>query len=236
MLLASVLLMIFALLILSKMSTLNAKNEDEQSPAPPPTPELAASPNPPVPSPPQQPAVGEQEQIVVYNPTALRRPTLAKFVLGSFDDNSSDDEVIAAAFRVGSRRSSLASAGGAGAEPPTMAALQEFTAGIRYNAMLLGGHRHMGASLPKEVRLVVVTVLSPQDRQQQVLPQSPSLQLTVLCRSISGYILWDGSLSEFFCAYVCTYPCTYVCTYFCTSTCCCAPSRSGSAALSTLLL
>lgn len=172
MLLASILLMIFALLILSKMSTLNAKNEDEQSPAPPPTPELAASPNPPVPSPPQQPAVGEQEQIVVYNPTALRRPTLAKFVLGSFDDNSSDDEVIAAAFRVGSRRSSLASAGGAGAEPPTMAALQEFTAGIRYNAMLLGGHRHMGASLPKEVRLVVVTVLSPQDRQQQLHPSN----------------------------------------------------------------
>ncbi|XP_042685096.1 acetyl-CoA carboxylase 2 isoform X1 [Centrocercus urophasianus] len=134
MLLASALLMIFALLILTKMSTLNTKNQDEtpeQSPGPPPTPELVASPNPPVPSPPQQPAVGEQEQIVVYNPTALRRPTLAKFVLGSFDDNSSDDEVIAAAFRVGSRRSSLASAGGTGAEPPTVASLQEFTVGIR---------------------------------------------------------------------------------------------------------
>lgn len=199
MLLASILLMIFALLILSKMSTLNAKNEDEQSPAPPPTPELAASPNPPVPSPPQQPAVGEQEQIVVYNPTALRRPTLAKFVLGSFDDNSSDDEVIAAAFRVGSRRSSLASAGGAGAEPPTMAALQEFTAGIRYNAMLLGGHRHMGASLPKEVRLVVVTVLSPQDRQQQVLPHSlhPSNSLFYAGASLDTFCGMEVYLSFF---------------------------------------
>lgn len=72
----------------------------------------------------------------MYNPTALRRPTLAKFVLGSFEDNSSDDEVVAAAFRVSSRRSSLANAG---AEPPATPAPQEPAVGIRYNAVLLGG-------------------------------------------------------------------------------------------------
>lgn len=27
--------------------------------------------------------------------------------------------------------------------------------------------------------------------------QSPSLQVTVLCRSISGYILWDGNLQVY---------------------------------------
>lgn len=168
MLLAAVLPMIFALLILTKMSTLNARNEDEtpeQSPAPQPTPELAASPNPAAPSPPLQPTLGgEQEQIAVYNPTALRRPTLAKFVLGSFEDNSSDDEVVAAAFRVSSRRSSLANAG---AEPPATHAPQEPAVGIRYNAVLLGGGvSTWGVSLPKEVRLVLVTVLSLQDGQQ----------------------------------------------------------------------
>ncbi|OXB62162.1 hypothetical protein ASZ78_015344 [Callipepla squamata] len=133
MVLAAVLLMIFALLIFTKMSTSNATNEEkptEQSPAPLPTPELEASPSPSAPSPPQQPTVGEQEQIVVYNPAALRRPALAKFVLGSFEENS-DDEVVAAAFRVGSRRSSLASAGGTGAEPPATAAPQEPAVGMR---------------------------------------------------------------------------------------------------------
>ncbi|XP_064322282.1 acetyl-CoA carboxylase 2 isoform X2 [Phalacrocorax carbo] len=76
-------------------------------------------------------AAGEQEQIAVYNPAALRRPALAKFVLGSFEDNSSDDELVAAAFRVGSRRSSLAGAGGTGAEPPAVTAPLEPAAGIR---------------------------------------------------------------------------------------------------------
>ena len=78
-------------------------------------------------------AAGEQEQIAVYNPAALRRPALAKFVLGSFEDNSSDDELVAAAFRVGSRRSSLAGAGGTGAEPPAVTAPLEPAAGIRYD-------------------------------------------------------------------------------------------------------
>uniref|UniRef100_A0A8C0V4H0 acetyl-CoA carboxylase n=1 Tax=Cyanistes caeruleus TaxID=156563 RepID=A0A8C0V4H0_CYACU len=57
-----------------------------------------------------------------YNPAALRRPGLAKFVLGSFDDNSSDDELMATAFRVGRRRSSLAAVGGTVPEPPTVSA------------------------------------------------------------------------------------------------------------------
>ncbi|XP_074966292.1 acetyl-CoA carboxylase 2 isoform X3 [Phalacrocorax aristotelis] len=76
-------------------------------------------------------AAGEQEQIAVYNPATLRRPALAKFVLGSFEDNSSDDELVAAAFRVGSRRSSLAAAGGTGAEPPAVTTPLEPAAGIR---------------------------------------------------------------------------------------------------------
>ncbi|KFP87024.1 Acetyl-CoA carboxylase 2, partial [Acanthisitta chloris] len=62
----------------------------------------------------------------------LRRPALAKFVLGSFDDNSSDDELVATAFRVGRRRSSLAGVGGTIPEPPVATAALENTTGIRY--------------------------------------------------------------------------------------------------------
>ncbi|KFM10627.1 Acetyl-CoA carboxylase 2, partial [Aptenodytes forsteri] len=69
----------------------------------------------------------------------LRRPALAKFVLGSFEDNSSDDELVAAAFRVGSRRSSLVSVGGTGAEPPTMTAPLEPATDIRYGVWDVAG-------------------------------------------------------------------------------------------------
>ncbi|XP_068268578.1 acetyl-CoA carboxylase 2 isoform X2 [Nyctibius grandis] len=138
MLLAALLLLL--LLIWAKMSNLQPGEEEkpEQTPAEQPAaPTVAkppARPSPAAPSPLPQAGkaeVGEQEQIAVYNPAALRRPTLAKFVLGSFDDNSSDDELVAAAFRVGSRRSSLAGVGATGAEPPAMTALLEPTAGMR---------------------------------------------------------------------------------------------------------
>ncbi|KAM6297727.1 acetyl-CoA carboxylase 2 [Aegotheles albertisi] len=91
-------------------------------------------PSPPGSSPP--PRAGramavEKEQIVVYNPMALRRPTLAKFVLGSFEDNSSEDELVTTAFRVGSRRSSLVGVGGTGAESPAVTTMQEQGTGIR---------------------------------------------------------------------------------------------------------
>ncbi|KFW83323.1 Acetyl-CoA carboxylase 2, partial [Manacus vitellinus] len=63
----------------------------------------------------------------------LRRPSLAKFVLGSFDDNS-DDEVMTTAFRVGRRRSSLAGVGGTIPESPAMTTSLEPPRGIRYGA------------------------------------------------------------------------------------------------------
>ncbi|KFQ91765.1 Acetyl-CoA carboxylase 2, partial [Nipponia nippon] len=69
----------------------------------------------------------------------LRRPALAKFVLGSFEDNSSDDELVAAAFRLGSRRSSLAGAGGTSAEPPAVTAPLEPATGMRYDVGAVAG-------------------------------------------------------------------------------------------------
>ncbi|KAK2522859.1 Acacb [Columba guinea] len=107
----------------------------EQTPAEqlaaPPVAKPSSRPSPPAPSSPPRACksvVGEQEQIAVYNPAALRRPTLAKFVLGSFDDNSFNDELVTAAFRMGSRRSSLT---GAGAELPAVPATMEPTTGMR---------------------------------------------------------------------------------------------------------
>lgn len=102
-----------------------------EQPAAPPVAKPSSQPSPPAPSSPPRACksvVGEQEQIAVYNPAALRRPTLAKFVLGSFDDNSFNDELVTAAFRMGSRRSSLT---GAGAELPAVPATMEPTAGMR---------------------------------------------------------------------------------------------------------
>lgn len=137
MLSAALFLLAVLLLLWAKMSNARRqqKKEPEESPA---GPAPAAGP-PPRPSPPgRQPplrarrASVEQEQLAVYNPAALRRPALAKFVLGSFDDNSSDDELMATAFKVGRRRSSLAGVGGTVPEPPTMSALVEPSAGIRY--------------------------------------------------------------------------------------------------------
>ncbi|XP_069727330.1 acetyl-CoA carboxylase 2 isoform X1 [Phaenicophaeus curvirostris] len=125
MLLAALLLLALLLLVWAKMSNL-LSGEEEKKPEDPPT---LQPPNPP--SQAGKAVAREKEQIVVYNPSALRRPALAKFVLGSFEDNSSDDEVVAAAFRVGSRRSSLAGAGGPGIELPTAAASLEPSAGMR---------------------------------------------------------------------------------------------------------
>lgn len=130
-------LLVLGLLVRAKMSSLQPRKKEkpEQPPGEQPVAPTAAKP-PARPSPlapsPGRAAAGEQEQIVVYNPSALRRSTLAKFVLGSFDDNSSDDELVAAAFRVGSRRSSLVGLGGT--EPPTMTTLPEPTTGMRYEA------------------------------------------------------------------------------------------------------
>ncbi|NXJ60581.1 ACACB carboxylase, partial [Rostratula benghalensis] len=114
------------------------EEKPEETPAEQPAAPTAAKPpawpSPPAPNPPPcsgRAAVGEQEQIVVYNPAALRRPALAKFVLGSFEDNSSDDELVAAAFRVGSRRSSLVGVGGTSTEPPTVMAPLDPAAGMR---------------------------------------------------------------------------------------------------------
>ncbi|XP_074743093.1 acetyl-CoA carboxylase 2 isoform X3 [Strix uralensis] len=134
MLLVALFLLVSVLLIWAKMSNPQPGEEEkpEQTPAEQPVAPTIAK--PPAPNPPpraSKSAVGEQEQIAVYNPAALRRPTLAKFVLGSFDDNSSDDELVATAFRVGSRRSSLAGAGGTGAEPPSATAVLEPAPGMR---------------------------------------------------------------------------------------------------------
>ncbi|OWK61182.1 Acetyl-CoA carboxylase 2 [Lonchura striata] len=132
---AALLLLAVLLLVLAKMSNARCEREKEpeESPAGPPP---AASPpgrqSPPGRPPPRAGRAGaEQEQLAVYNPAALRRPALAKFVLGSFDDNSSDDELMATAFRVGRRRSSLAGVGGTVPEPLTVSALLEPSAGIR---------------------------------------------------------------------------------------------------------
>ncbi|NXG35796.1 ACACB carboxylase, partial [Dromaius novaehollandiae] len=83
-------------------------------------------PNPPLQL--NKPPTEEQEQIMVYNPAALRRPGLTKFVLGSFEDNSSDDEVVAGAFKVTSRRSSLAVLGN---EATSLAPVMEMATSIR---------------------------------------------------------------------------------------------------------
>uniref|UniRef100_A0A8C3KHH4 acetyl-CoA carboxylase n=1 Tax=Calidris pygmaea TaxID=425635 RepID=A0A8C3KHH4_9CHAR len=140
MLLAALLLLVLVRLICAKMSNPQPGEEEKpeetpaEQPAAPTTAKPPAWPSPPAPNPPPRSgkaAVGEQEQIAVYNPAALRRPALAKFVLGSFDDNSSDDELVAAAFRVGSRRSSLVGVGGTGTEPPAVTAPQEPTTGMR---------------------------------------------------------------------------------------------------------
>ncbi|XP_064582783.1 acetyl-CoA carboxylase 2 isoform X1 [Zonotrichia leucophrys gambelii] len=133
MLLAGLLLLAVLLLLWAKMSSCRREQEKEPEESP------AAGPSPPgQQSPPggQQPpragrAGSEQEQLAVYNPAALRRPALAKFVLGSFDDNSSDDEVMATAFKVGRRRSSLAGVAGTVPEPTTVSDILEPSAGIR---------------------------------------------------------------------------------------------------------
>lgn len=134
---AALLLLAVLLLVWAKMSNTGCEQEKEpqENPAePPPSGGPAARQSPPGRQ--RQPARAgragaEHEQLAVYNPAALRRPALAKFVLGSFDDNSSDDELMATAFRVGRRRSSLAGVGGTVPEPPTVSALLEPSAGIR---------------------------------------------------------------------------------------------------------
>lgn len=143
MLLAALFLLVLVRLAWAKMSTPRPEEEEKpeqtpaEQPAAPTTAKPPAWPNPPPPNlPPRsgKAAVGEQEQIAVYNPAALRRPALAKFVLGSFEDNSSDDELVATAFRVGGRRSSLVGVGGTGTEPSAVTAPLEPTAGMRYDA------------------------------------------------------------------------------------------------------
>ncbi|XP_066055535.1 acetyl-CoA carboxylase 2 isoform X2 [Chamaea fasciata] len=136
MLSAALFLIAVLLLVWAKMSNprCEQKEEPEQSPAgPAPAAGPPARPSPPGRQPPLRArrASAEHEQLAVYNPAALRRPALAKFVLGSFDDNSSDDELMATAFRVGRRRSSLAGVAGTVPEPPTVSALVEPSAGIR---------------------------------------------------------------------------------------------------------
>ncbi|XP_074868764.1 acetyl-CoA carboxylase 2 isoform X2 [Carettochelys insculpta] len=51
------------------------------------------------------------EQFIKHRQVELKRQAMAKFVLGSSEDNSSDEELIPGSFKVTSRRSSLASIG-----------------------------------------------------------------------------------------------------------------------------
>ncbi|XP_019394384.1 PREDICTED: acetyl-CoA carboxylase 2 isoform X3 [Crocodylus porosus] len=51
----------------------------------------------------------EQEQLMEPRQAQLKRQGMAKFVLGSFEDNSSDDEVVSGSFKVTSRRGSMVS-------------------------------------------------------------------------------------------------------------------------------
>lgn len=147
MLSAALLLIAIVLLLWAKMSNnrCEQKEEAEESPAGPPP----AGPSPPCRQKPLRArrASAEHDQLAVYNPAALRRPALAKFVLGSFDDNSSDDELMATAFRVGRRRSSLAGVAGTVPEPPTVSARVEPGAGIRY-----GWQSPMAGARPVPVR------------------------------------------------------------------------------------
>ncbi|KAM4649457.1 LOW QUALITY PROTEIN: acetyl-CoA carboxylase 2 [Amazona ochrocephala] len=126
MLLAALLLLLCARLILTKMSSARPrrKEEEEERPERPTAARTAAKPPAPSAVPEAgRAAAGEQGRIAVYNPAALRRPAMAKFVLGSFEESSSDDELLAVAIRVGRRRSSLA--GAAGTEPPAITTLLE---------------------------------------------------------------------------------------------------------------
>lgn len=130
---AALLLLALLLLLWAKMSNSRCEQkEPEDSPAGPSLPGRQSPPGRQQPPPRAGRAGSEQEQLAVYNPAALRRPALAKFVLGSFDDNSSDDELMATAFRVGRRRSSLAGVAGTVPEPPTVSDILEPNAGIRY--------------------------------------------------------------------------------------------------------
>ncbi|XP_063028939.1 acetyl-CoA carboxylase 2 [Melospiza melodia melodia] len=136
---AALLLLALLLLLWAKMSSSRSEQEKEpeESPAAMPSPPVQQSPSgrqsPPGRQPPPRAgrAGSEQEQLAVYNPAALRRPALAKFVLGSFDDNSSDDEPMATAFKVGRRRSSLAGVAGTVPEPTTVSDILEPSGGIR---------------------------------------------------------------------------------------------------------
>ncbi|XP_061322456.1 acetyl-CoA carboxylase 2 isoform X2 [Pezoporus flaviventris] len=126
---AALLLPLCARLVLTTMSGARPKDDEEEKPEQPPAAPTTAKP-PAGPSPVMPSAVpeggragGQQERLAVYNPAALRRPAMAKFVLGSFEDSSSDDEPRAAGARLGSRRSSLAGAGAT--EPAAIAALLE---------------------------------------------------------------------------------------------------------------
>ncbi|XP_061865746.1 acetyl-CoA carboxylase 2 [Colius striatus] len=165
----ALLLLILVLLVWAKMSNPQRceKEKPEQSPAEQPaapsTSKPPLQPNPPAPAPVPRAgraAAGQQEQLLVYSPAALRRTALAKFVLGSFEDNSSDDELVAAAFRVGSRRSSLAGAGGSGTERPTVTAPAEPGEGMRPSMSGLHlarrGHEHRKMDLQRDF-----TVASP---------------------------------------------------------------------------
>ncbi|XP_071428069.1 acetyl-CoA carboxylase 2 [Pithys albifrons albifrons] len=127
----ALLLLLLVLLVGAKMSNPRCQAEEQPEQPPPARPPLRVSPPGETPVPPRGARAGEQEQLAVYNPSALRRPTLTRFVLGSFDDNSSDDEVVTTAFRVGRRRSSLAGLGGTLPEPPAVAAPLEPPRGIR---------------------------------------------------------------------------------------------------------
>ncbi|XP_027567061.2 acetyl-CoA carboxylase 2 isoform X1 [Pipra filicauda] len=158
MLLVALLLLLLVLLIGATMSSLPCKVEEklEQTPEQSSTAKPPSQVNPPDPHPPPRATkavAGEQEQLAVYNPAALRRPALAKFVLGSFDDNS-DDEVMTTAFRVGRRRSSLAGVGGTIPESPAMTTLLEPSRGIRPSMsgthLPKPGHEHRKMDLQRD--------------------------------------------------------------------------------------
>ncbi|XP_053135859.1 acetyl-CoA carboxylase 2 isoform X3 [Hemicordylus capensis] len=72
-----------------------------------------------------------------------KRQAMAKFVLGSFEDNSSDDELVAGSFKLaGRRRSSLASIGSSSSssDPSSLATLLEERPAARMRPSMSGMH------------------------------------------------------------------------------------------------
>lgn len=197
---AALLLLAVLLLVWAKMSNSGCEQEkepEESTAEPPRSGGPAARQSPPGRQPQPQPQPGragrgsaEHEQLAVYNPAALRRPALAKFVLGSFDENSSDDELMATAFRVGRRRSSLAGVGGTVPEPPTVSALLEPSAGIRCggNPRWMERGRAGMSRLGREGAYVGVLLLVKLGCTRAGAPRNPKVMPLILLSHVLGCV------------------------------------------------